>query len=301
MSVLVTGSIGLDSVETPHGKVEDAIGGTAVHFSFAAAHFSPVRLVAVVGEDFPDKFKKIFGSKPVDTTGLEVRKGSETFRWRARFEGDMNEAETLETQLGVLGEYGPKVPSEFTGSETVFLANTHPALQRELLSQLTNPRIVVCDTMNLWIETERDALLETLGLVTGVILNDAESRQLTEKQNLIEAGEAILRMGPKFAIIKKGEHGALLITPDAVVAIPAYPTKNVKDPTGAGDSFAGGFMGYLDRVGKWDESTLKSAMVRGTVTASFAIEDFSIGRSSVVETEEVEKRVKQFAAMLRVE
>jgi len=301
MSLLVTGSIGIDTVSTPHGSAECVLGGSAVYFSFAATNFVPVRLVGVVGDDFPHEFREVLESREIDLAGLETRQGSKTFRWTGKFVGDMNEAETVDVSLNVLNEEGPEVPPEFSDSEVVFLANTQPSLQRALLSQLSSPGLVVCDTMNLYIANERDSLIETLALVTGVIINDDESRQLTEVTNLIEAGEAILGLGPKFVIIKKGEHGALLVTADGPTAIPAYPSKLVCDPTGAGDSFAGGVMGYLARQGSWDTSTLRRAMVRGTVTASFAIEDFSLRRISKTSRKEIDKRTSEYVDMLRIE
>lgn len=301
MSLLVTGSIGIDTVSSPHGRAENVLGGSAVYFSFAASQYVPVRLVGVVGDDFPAKFKEVLQSRRIDLEGLEQRQGSRTFRWMGRFEGDMNEAETVEVELNVLAERGPKIPAAFEDSETVFLANTHPTLQRELLAQIRSPKLVVCDTMNLWIETERDSLVETLGQVTGVIINDAESRQLTGRTNLIDAGEAILAMGPKFVIIKKGEHGALLITAEGPFAIPAWPTKLVRDPTGAGDSFAGGTLGYLSERGGVTPETLRSALIRGTIAASFAIEDFSLRRVQDLQRQEIDARVSQFIEMLRVE
>ena len=301
MSLLVTGSIGIDTVSSPHGQVSGVLGGSAVYFAFAASHYVPVRLVAVVGDDFPDEFRRILESREIDLTGLEVRKGSKTFRWSGRYEGDMNEAETVAVDLNVLAEQGPKVPATLADSQSVFLANTHPTLQRELLAQVSAPRLTVCDTMNLWIANERESLLETLRRVTGVIINDAEARQLTGRMNLIEAGEAILELGPKFVIIKKGEHGALLITARGPVAIPAYPTKDVRDPTGAGDSFAGGVMGYLSAQGRHDPDTLCRAMVRGTVAASFTIEDFSLRRAQDLTRDEIDRRVDRSISLLRLE
>ncbi len=301
MALLVTGSVGIDTVTSPYGSVEAVLGGSAVYFSFAASQYVPVRLVGVVGNDFPDEFRRTLESRPIDLAGLEVRPDSRTFRWTGRYDGDMSAAETVSVDLNVLAERGPKVPPAFADSDTVFLANTHPTLQRELLAQLSDPRLVVCDTMNLWIDNERDSLLETLSQVTGVIINDGEARQLTDKTNLIEAGEAILGFGPKFVMIKKGEHGAMLVTADRVVPIPAFPAKKVCDPTGAGDSFAGGVLGYLASVGRQDAEALAGAMVRGTVAASFAIEDFSLRRMQSVTRSEIDGRVDSFLNMLRLE
>ncbi|MCH9033874.1 MAG: sugar kinase [Planctomycetes bacterium] len=299
MSLLVTGSIGIDSVSTPAGAVENVLGGSAVYFAFAAVQFAPVRLVGVVGDDFPPEFRQILESREIDLTGLEVRSGSRTFRWTGSYEGDMNEAETVDVSLNVLAEQAPNVPAAFADSKTVFLANTHPTLQRELLAQVDSPSLVVCDTMNLWIENERDSLIETLRCVHGVIINDAESRALTGTMNLIDAGEQILALGPKFVIIKKGEHGALLVTEEGPIAVPAFPTMEIRDPTGAGDSFAGGLLGYLAADGRHDAHTLRRALVRGTVAASFTIEDFSVGRVRTLTRNELDGRIERFLDMLR--
>jgi len=301
MSLLITGSIGIDTVETPYGKVTDVIGGTAIYSSLAAVPYGPVRLVGVVGEDFPDGALAPLQSREIDLAGLERRAGSKTFRWTGKYEGAMNEAQTVDVSLNVLAEAGAKVPAAFADSRTVFLANTHPTLQRDMLAQVRDPWTVVCDTMNLWIENERASLLETLAKVTGVILNDGEARMLTGVVNVIEAGTAILSMGPEFVVIKKGEHGAILMTADAVVAMPALPTREVRDPTGAGDSFAGGFLGYLNTQPTRDLAVLKRSVARGTVAASFTIEDFSIRRLVDLTREQIEERVKSFLEMLRVE
>ena len=299
MSLLVTGTVGIDTVTTPYGHVEEVLGGTAVYFAFAARQYVPVRLVAVVGDDFPEDFRQVLESRDIDLTGLEVRPGSKTFRWTGRFVGDMNVAETVDLQLNVLAEQPPRVPAAFADSDTIFLGGTDPALQRELLGHVRSPRLVVCDTKEHWIVYERDSLLKTLRMVTGAIINDGEARLLTERVNLIEAGEAILDMGLEFVIIKKGEHGALLVTPNGPAAVPAYPTKAVRDPTGAGDSFGGGVLGYLARQGKHDAETLRRAMVHGTVAASFTIEDFSLRKMQDLTRTEVNQRVDQFISMLR--
>jgi sugar/nucleoside kinase (ribokinase family) len=300
MSLLVTGSIGIDDVKTPYGEVQGVYGGSAVYFSFAAKVYAPVRFVGVVGEDFPDDFRSYLEQADIDVAGLEVRKGSKTFRWSGSYEGAMNEAETRDVELNVLAEAGPKIPEQFTDSAFVFLANTHPLLQQDLIGQLKSPKLIVADTMNLWIMNERDALLKTLGMVNGAILNDGEARLLTEETNLVLAGRKILEYGPEFAVIKKGEHGVMLITKDAAVALPAYPTDSVKDPTGAGDSFAGGMMGYLASQKDCSLAVLKKALAVGTITASFTIEDFSLRRIEKVTTADVEARLKQYADMLSV-
>jgi len=301
MSLLVTGSIGIDNVITPHGQVEEVLGGSSVYFSFAATQYTPVRFVGVVGEDFPPAFRDLLVSPEIDLSGLEVRKGSKTFRWSGKYVGDMAQAETVDIELNVLAEAAPKVPAAFTDSDVVFLANTHPTLQREMLAQVAAPKLTVCDTIDLWINNERASLIETLKAVNGVIINDAEARMLTGSSNLVTAGKGILELGPNFTVIKKGEHGALLVTTDGVTVVPAYPTENVKDPTGAGDSFAGGMLGYLAAGGRFDTASLRRALVRGTVSASFAIEDFSLRRVMNVTREEIDVRVAELLDMLRIE
>ena len=300
MSLLVTGSIGIDDVKTPFGEVKGVYGGSAVYFSFAAKLYTPVRLVGVVGEDFPDDFRTYLEQRNINLSGLEVRKGSRTFRWSGSYEGAMNEAKTTGLELNVLAEAGPKIPDQFADSEFVFLANTHPALQQDLISQLKAPKLIVADTMNLWITEERDALLKTFGMVHGAILNDGEAQLLTEETNLVLAGRKILEYGPRFAVIKKGEHGVILVTKDAVVSLPAYPTDALKDPTGAGDSFAGGMMGYLASRPDRSVNVLKQALARGTITASFTIEDFSLRCIEKVTSADVESRLREYAQMLEV-
>jgi sugar/nucleoside kinase (ribokinase family) len=294
MSLLVTGSIGIDTVETPFGKRDDVLGGSAIYFSYAASFFTPVRLVGVVGEDAPRSAFDVFHGRDVDTSGLEVRKGSKTFRWHGSFVKDMNEAVTVEVDLNVLAERAPAIPPRFLDSKYVFLANTHPALQQQMLASLTAPKLVVADTMNLWITTERPELLKLLGRIHGLVLNDGEARLLTEQKNLIEAGRAVMRMGPKFVVIKKGEHGSLLFTGDEVFTLPAYPTDKVVDPTGAGDSFAGGMMGYLSTQGSFSPPTIKRALAFGTVVATYTISDFSLGGLQGTTREAIDGRFAAF-------
>ncbi len=301
MSLLVTGSIGLDTVTTPYGTAKDVLGGTAVYFSLAAAPYGPVRLVGVVGEDFPKEQRALLDGRGIDLSGLETRRGSKTFRWTGQYVGDMNQAETLDVRLNVLGEAAPMVPRSFADSEVVFLANTHPALQRALVKQVSSAKLKVCDTIDLWIANERDALLETFSLVDGVIINAGEARQLTERTNVLESADAILDLGPRFVVIKKGEHGVLLMTREGPTVIPAFPTKQVKDPTGAGDSFAGGMLGYLASTGQYDTAALRRGLVRGTVAASFTIESFSVERALAVTREEIDRRIASFIGMLRME
>ncbi len=298
MSLLVVGSIALDSVETPHGVVNDALGGSATYFSYAASYFTPVRLVGVVGEDFPVHHKHMLEGRKIDTSGLVVEKGGHTFRWRGKYEGDMNMAETLEVHLNVLGTFNPDLTPAFAETPFVFLANGSPAMQRKVLSQAKNKTLAVADTMNFWIETQRDELYALLEEVDGLVLNDGEARLLTEEVNLVRAGRKVLDLGPKFVIIKKGEHGAMFLSAAESFVMPAFPLADVVDPTGAGDSFAGGFMGYLASVGKTDPASLKTAMAYGTVVASLNVEDFSLRRFQRTERDEIDRRLGEYRAMM---
>jgi sugar/nucleoside kinase (ribokinase family) len=294
MSLLVTGSIGIDTVETPFGKRDDVIGGSAVYFAYAASFFTPVRLVGVVGEDAPKSIFNVFEGREVDAGGLEVRAGSKTFRWHGSYVKDMNEAVTVEVDLNVLAERAPKIPPAFLDSKYVFLANTHPVLQQQMLASLKQPKLIVADTMNLWIQTERVELQKLLKNIHGLVLNDGEARLLTSKKNLIEAGRAVLAMGPRFVVIKKGEHGSLLCSERVTFVLPAFPAEKVIDPTGAGDSFAGGMMGYLATQGSFSPATLKRAMAFGTVVASFTIADFSLGGLQAATRDAIDERFTEF-------
>jgi len=277
MSLLVTGSVGIDTVKTPYGINEDCIGGSAVYFSMAAGVFTDVKFVGVIGDDCPFDLTELFADKPVDLEGLEVRTGSKTFRWHGTYEGDMNEARTDAVELNVLAEQPPAVPERFRHCNHVFLANTAPSLQIQLLDQLASPAFVAADTMNHWIETAEADLKELLSQIDMLILNDNEAKLLTGQKNLVTAAKSILEMGPRFVVIKKGEHGSMMYdTKGDVFLLPAYPATVVIDPTGAGDSFAGGMMGYLSQAGAVDVASLRNAIVYGTVMASFTIGDFSI-------------------------
>src|SRR3954453_5534120 len=294
MSLLVTGSIGLHNAQTPHGKRDDVVGGSAIYFSYAASFFTPVRLVGAVGEDCPKNMFDVFKDRDVDTTGLEVRKGSKTFRWHGSYVQDLNNAVSIQTDLNVLAEQAPKIPEPFLGSKYVFLANTHPALQQEMLKSLKEPKLIVADTMNLWIQTERAELAKLLKHIHGLVLNDGEARLLTEKKNLIEAAQDVLRMGPKFVVIKKGEHGCLMVSDRDTFVLPAFPADKVVDPTGAGDSFAGGMMGYLATQGNFPPATVKRALAFGTVVASYTIADFSLAGLENTDREQIDERWHQF-------
>jgi len=299
MSLLVTGSIGIDTVESPAGKIVDALGGSAVYFAYAASFFGEVRMVGVVGEDCPHGFlKPLEKNDRIDMAGVEVRKGSRTFRWHGRYhDDDVNERDTMDVELNVLDERGPVIPESFRDSRHVFLANTHPELQMELLGQIHEPRFVVADTMDLWITTTRDKLVKLLGQIDGVVLNDSEAKLLTDEPNVVTAGREIARMVRQFVVVKKGEHGSLLFVGDRVCALPSYPSLNVIDPTGAGDSYAGGMMGYLAAAGSTDVAALRQGIAYGTVTASLTIEDFSLRKLTSVKRVDIDSRLEEFRDM----
>ena len=299
MSLIVVGSIAFDSVETPTGRADNVLGGSATYFAYAASYFTPVRLVGVVGDDFPPAYRDMLQERHVDMSGLQTTSGK-TFRWRGRYEKDMNTRETLEVELNVFGTFDPVLPAGFRDSRYVFLANGSPMVQMKVLEQVASPKLVVADTMNLWIEIARDDLLKLCRKIDGLVLNDEEARMLTEEENLVAAGRRVLSLGPKFVVIKKGEHGSMLITPSAVVVLPAYPTERVVDPTGAGDSFAGGMMGYLSTQEVFDEPRLRRGMAYGTVVASYNVEDFSLTRMQEIERAEIDLRFKQYGHMLLI-
>ena len=300
MSLLVTGSIGIDTVETPVGQVADALGGSSVYFSYAASFFGPVRLVGVVGQDCPADFLKPLKDNPqVDVAGLEVRRGAKTFRWHGRYHDDVNDRETVAVELNVLAERGPTIPPPFRDSRYVFLANTHPDLQAELLGQLTGPILVVADTMDLWIHNERKSLLSLLGRLDGLVLNDSEAKLLTGESNVVAAGLDIVKQVRRFVVIKKGEHGSLLFAEGGVSALPSFPTHCVVAPTGAGDSFACAMIAHQAGENTADTRTLRRAVAYGTVTASFVLEDFSLNRFFQIRRDDIEKRLSQFEDLTR--
>jgi sugar/nucleoside kinase (ribokinase family) len=296
MSLLVVGSVALDTVETPFGRAEDALGGSATFFSAAASLFCPVQLVGVVGGDYPVEQLEFLAERGVDLGGLERAEG-ESFRWSGVYSHDLNSRDTLETRLGVFADFSPKIPEGFRDAEWVFLGNIDPELQLAVLDQVHRPRFVACDTMNLWIEIKRDGLLELLKRVDLLLVNDGEARQLSGEHNLTRAARWIQARGPRYLIIKKGEHGAVLFTPTATFFAPGYPLEEVFDPTGAGDAFAGGFMGHLGQCGRVDDTDLRRAMIYGSATGSFACERFSVDRLRELSLEEVEERVREFREM----
>ena len=296
-SLLVVGSIAFDSIETPNGSVDDALGGSATYFSYAASFFTPPRLVGVVGTDFPAEHTKMLEGRSVDTAGLVTMPGS-TFRWKGRYHQDMNTRDTLEVHLNVFGAFDPVLPEGFRDSTHVFLANGSPSLQSKVLDQVRNPRLVMADTMDLWIDTQKKDLLALLPRIDGLLLNDSEARLLTGDDNMVRAGQAIRKMGPKFVIVKKGEHGAILCADDGVYVMPAFPTEDVLDPTGAGDSFAGGMMGYLTSDDSPPPGRLRRAMAYGTVVASFTVEGFGLDGLKKTERTKIESRLERYKTML---
>lgn len=294
MSILVVGSAGLDDVKSHVGKVENVLGGSAIYFSTAASFFyDSIRLVAVVGGDFPQEHLDFLAARGVGLEGLEQIQDGKTFRWGGDYTSDLNAATTLFTDLNVYGDFNPKLPEAYKDTPYVFLANINPELQLNVLRQATTPKLIVCDTMNLWINNSLDALMRTLSEVDILILNDGEARLLTGESNLIRAGKQILTYGPDRVVIKKGEHGAISLTDSTFFAAPAYPLESVSDPTGAGDSFAGGFLGYLASVGETSEVTVRKAVIYGTVVASFNVEDFSLDRQRRLTRSEIEDRYHQ--------
>ena len=300
MSLLVTGSIGIDTVKTPYGVSEDCLGGSAIYFSFAASFLSPVRFVGVIGADCPYELSEVFAGRDVDLAGLEVRPQSKTFRWTGTYHEDMDERTTDRLELNVLAEAPPKVPVSFRDSKFVFLANTAPLLQLELLEQIREPVFVAADTMNCWIQEHMKDLKKLLKKIDCLIINEDEARLLACEQNLIKASHLILDMGPGVVVVKKGGSGSLLCSSDGgKFLLPAYPADDVKDPTGAGDSFAGGFMGYLAQKGNADFETLRTAVAYGTVTASFTINDFSLKGLTSINKSDIDDRLEALREMTR--
>ena len=293
------GSIAFDSVRTPFGERNRMLGGSAVHFSLAASFFTDVRVVGPVGDDFGDEEYEVLRERGVDTSDVERVAGGRTFFWRGRYEYDLNTAHTEETQLGVFGDFEPKLSPESRAAEALFLANIQPQLQRAVRGQC-EARVAGLDSMNLWIETERDALLETIGEVDLLFMNDAEVRMLTEEPNLVRAARKVLAMGPRAVVAKQGEYGAALFSSDRFFSLPAYPLETVRDPTGAGDSFAGGFMGHLVSQGEGagdDHDELRRAMTYGSVLASFNVEEFGTERVQKLTRDEIEARYEEFRAI----
>ncbi|MBL7155588.1 MAG: bifunctional hydroxymethylpyrimidine kinase/phosphomethylpyrimidine kinase [Candidatus Omnitrophica bacterium] len=298
MSILVVGSVALDTVKTPFGKRKEILGGSATYFSVSASFFSPVNLVAVVGNDFPAKHINFFKRKGIDLKGLSVKKGK-TFRWEGEYGWDFGDPKTIATHLNVLSEFNPYIPQEYRNSKYVFLANIDPKLQIKVLNRMANPRLVASDTMNYWIRERRRDLIKLLKKVNIFLLNESEAKQLTGEASLPRAAKAILKIGPRTVIIKKGEHGSLLFSGNSVFSTPAYLLESIFDPTGAGDTFAGGLMGYLATQKTVNKEVLRKAVVYGSVMATFAVEDFSLNRLASIGKADIAKRIKKFKALTR--
>lgn len=295
MSILVVGSVALDSVSTPLGRADEVVGGSAVYFSLAASIFSRVRLVGVIGADFPAEYTDLLRQRSIDLRGLEVTEG-ETFRWEGRYGDDLNVARTIDTKLNVFGEFKPKIPAEFATSQYVFLANIDPALQLQVMAQVARPAFSAMDTMNYWLDQRRDEVARVMGSVDGVIVNEEELRQFAGVRDLSSSARSVLELGPKVVVVKKGEYGCALYGEGFYFATPAFPTDGVADPTGAGDSFAGGFLGYLAAVGACDLESMKRAAVFGCLLASFTVESFSIEKLARVSMGDVQERFDEFVA-----
>jgi cytidine kinase len=298
MSLLVVGSVALDSIETPTQTRDRILGGSATYFSYAASFFTPVRLVGVVGEDFPSEHVALLKGRNIDTSGLHIVPGGRTFYWKGKYLPNMNDRETLEVELNVFGDFRPKLPESFRRSDFVFLANCSPSTQMSVLEQVVGPRLVVADTMDLWIREQHAPLMALLKRIDGLVMNDSEAKLLTGDENLVAAGHKILRLGPKFVVIKKGEHGGMFFSAHETYVLPAFPTERVIDPTGAGDSFAGGLMGYLAHRGDFEPKTLKEAMAYGILVASYTVEDFSLDRLQNITRPDLDRRMEQYRKML---
>jgi sugar/nucleoside kinase (ribokinase family) len=299
MTLLVVGSIALDSIFTPFGETADALGGSAVYFSVAGSLLHPVQVVGVVGNDYPVAELERLAARGIDWSGVEHADG-ESFRWKGKYSYDLQSRETLETRLGVFADFQPKLPEAFRSAEFLFLGNIDPELQLGVLSQVRRPTLVVCDTMNYWIQSKKPQLLDLLSRVDLLMVNDGEARELSGDWNIHRAGRWILAHGPKRVVIKQGEHGALLIEPTRTFYVPAFPLENVFDPTGAGDAFAGGFMAYLARTGSVSEDNIRRAMVVGATMGSFAVEQFGIRAFETVTLPDIWTRVKAFTDLTHV-
>ncbi|MEW6324588.1 MAG: PfkB family carbohydrate kinase [Nitrospirota bacterium] len=300
MSLLIVGSVAFDSVKTPFGEVEEVLGGSATYGALAASYFTDVNLVAVVGEDFPDAHREFLRRRRINLDGLVTQPGR-TFRWKGEYGFQLNEAKTLRTELNVLEAFTPTLPQDYRQAELVFLGNIDPELQLRVLTQVARPRLVAADTMNFWIEGKREALLRVLKEVDVLLINDGEARELAREVNLVKAARWILSSGPKGLIIKRGEYGAMLFNQQRVFVAPAFPLENVFDPTGAGDSFAGGFLGYLAQSDDLSDANLRRAVIYGSAMASFAVEAFSVDRLKTVTEEDVQARVREFKTMTAFE
>lgn len=297
MSILVVGTVAFDSIKTPFGTADHCIGGSATYFSVAASFFSEVDLIAVVGDDFGEEDMAIFHGRKIGLAGLQKVAGAKTFFWRGEYGFDLNAAQTKETQLNVIADFHPKLTAEQQNPDVLFLANIHPELQMDVLSQTRRPRIVALDTMNLWIDISRPALERVFSKVDLIIINEGEVRQFTGEPNIIKAARMIVALGPQTIVVKRGEYGSMMITADAVFAAPAYPLENVFDPTGAGDTFAGGFLGYLASRREMNDKELRRAIVFGSVLASFTVEKFSLDRLREITLDDIHERYQDLRSL----
>ncbi|UCD15839.1 MAG: bifunctional hydroxymethylpyrimidine kinase/phosphomethylpyrimidine kinase [Candidatus Omnitrophota bacterium] len=297
MSVLVVGSVALDTIKTPLGQCRRVLGGSATYSSVSASFFSPVNLVAVVGADFPKVHINLLQKKGINLEGLEIKKNGKTFSWEGEYSWDFSDPKTIATHLNVFSQFDPKIPKEYKNSEFLFLANIDPQIQAEVLKQINEPKLVVCDTMNYWIESSRSQLVKLLKDIDVFLLNESEARQLSGETVIVKAARAIAKMGPKKIIIKKGEHGSILFSNKSVFSVPAYLLESIFDPTGAGDTFAGGFIGYLAKNKKVNENTIRRAIVYGSIMATFAVEDFSLGRLGNITPDDIKARYEKFKAL----
>lgn len=296
MGIVVVGTVAFDTVETPFGKGENVLGGSATYFATSASFFSDVSLVAVVGEDFPDEHLDFLRSREINLDGLQRIPGK-TFHWTGKYGYDLNEAQTLDTQLNVLMEFNPELPATYCDTDVLFLANIDPELQLKVLDQVKKPKLTACDSMNFWISSKPEALKEVMKRVDIVVINEGEARMLTGEANLVKAARQIIALGCKRLVVKRGEYGVLMFTADSIFAAPALPLEEVFDPTGAGDTFAGGFMGYLANTGDFSEEGLRQALVFGSVMASFNVEDFSLNRMKRLSYPEIENRYRSFKSL----
>jgi len=294
MNILAVGSVAFDSVETPFGKAERVLGGSATYFSTAASYFADVGIVAVVGEDFPDTYIDMLNKRGVDTRGLKKVPGGKTFSWKGRYDYDLNQARTIETQLNVFSDFKPQIPEDYRDAPFIFLANIDPELQMEVLAQVRNPKLVACDTMNYWIEGKPDALKKLLKNVELLTINESEAREFAKEPGLVKAARKILECGPKTLIVKRGEYGALMFNGKSVFSAPAYPLEDIFDPTGAGDSFAGGLIGYLANTNDLSDANIRRAIIFGSVMASFNVEAFSLERLSKLSFDDIKSRYREF-------
>jgi len=300
MSVLIIGSIGIDSVKTPFGEVSDVLGGSCIYASISCSFFDKPRLLSVVGYDFPEEYIALLNSFEIDTTGLRILPG-ETFRWKGFYTHSLNEAKTLETKLNVLASFDPALPESYKDERYIFLGNIDPELQIRVIEQIKNPELIVLDTMNYWIEHKKGVLKEAVKRANIMVINDSEAREFTGEPNLVRAGDLIRKLGPPVVIIKKGEHGCLMFSENGIFSAPAYPLENIFDPTGAGDTFGGALIGYLSNVSSKNDDQLRRAVIFGSAMASFVVEEFSINRMKGLTWDEIKKRYYQFKELSHFE